>query len=196
MADFNQPPRLILASGSPRRAALLREHGYDFDIVVPGDEPAQLFEHLPPIELAEALSLHKAQDVARRVRNGWILSGDTIAALGDRVIGKPADRDDARAIITALSGTTHRVITGVTLLDAATGRAETAHDVTAVTMRPLSPDEIEQYLDTGDWQGKAGAYGIQDRGDEFVTRVDGSFTNVVGFPMELIRGMLEAHGVR
>ena len=168
----------------------MREHGYVFEVIAPDDEPAHLFEHLPPAELAEALSLHKAKSVASKLSSGLVLGGDTVAAVGDRVIGKPADRDDARSILRTLSGTTHRVITGVTLLDAATGACETVHDVTAVTMRHISDDEIERYLDSGEWQGKAGAYGVQDRGDEFVTRLDGSFTNVVGFPMELIRRML------
>jgi septum formation protein len=204
MTRSNQPPRLILASASPRRAELLRQHGHTFDIVPPDDEPAHLFDHLPPTEHAEALSLHKAQNVAARLDAGLILAADTIAALAGRIIGKPIDRDHARKIITALAGTTHQVITGVTLLDAAAGRAHTAagrahtaagrahtaHDITAVTMRPLSSNDIERYLDTDDWQGKAGAYGIQDHGDRFVTGIKGSFTNVVGLPMELLATML------
>ena len=115
---------------------------------------------------------------------------DTIAALDGCVFGKPADRADAKHILNRLAGTTHEVITGVTLLDAVTGTRQIEHDVTRVTMKALSDDEIEAYLDTGAWEGKAGAYGIQDKGDAFVTRIEGSFSNVVGFPMELISAML------
>jgi septum formation protein len=185
-------PRLILASGSPRRAELLREYGYNFEVIHPPfDEPPAPIRHANPVEWAETVSFLKAESVAALVKNGWILSGDTVAAIDDRIFGKPADRADAEAILRSLAGTTHRVITGITLLDAATGRRLIRHDITHVTMRSLSDREIADYLDTNAWQGKAGAYGIQDRGDAFVERIDGSFTNVVGFPMELIRRMLE-----
>ncbi len=112
------------------------------------------------------------------------------------MFGKPLDRDDARTILSNLSGTTHRVITAVTLLDATTGRRLIRHDSTAVTMKPLSDNQLEAYLDTGAWAGKAGAYGIQDRGDAFVESIDGSFTNVVGLPMELLGRMLADWGIQ
>jgi septum formation protein len=192
---FPVPPRLVLASVSPRRASLMREHGYEVEIAVPPvDEPADLPGSLSPVELAEALSFFKARSVAATRVHGWVLAGDTIVSMCGAVFGKSADRRDARRILSALSGTTHQVITGVTLLDAATGRRQIAHDLTGVTMKKLSPAEIEAYLDSGEWQGKAGAYGIQDCGDAFVTRLDGSFTNVVGFPMELVERMLRAWG--
>lgn len=209
-------PRLILASASPRRAELLREYGYDFDVVPASvEEPSPPEDLANPVEWAESVSLLKAESVAALVQafpkiplplgekervegvlgysqnDCWILSGDTVAAIGDRIFGKPADRADADRILRSLAGTTHRVITGVTLLDAETGKRLTCHDITLVTMRPLSDREIADHLDSNAWQGKAGAYGIQDRGDAFVERIDGSFTNVVGFPMELIRGMLD-----
>ncbi len=197
-ANTPEPPtRLVLASASPRRQSLLREHGFEFDVVVsPVDEP----DHVPgantPSELAEALSLFKAQSVRDKVANGWILAGDTIVALDGELFGKPEDRDDARRIITALAGTTQDVITGVTLLDAGTGAHITRNDRTRVTMRTMSDSEIETYLDTNAWEGKAGAYGIQDRADAFITRVEGSFTNVVGFPMALVTQMLADWGLR
>jgi septum formation protein len=189
--------RLILASGSPRRAALLREHGYAFDVLVPLlDEPAEAAEALPPAQCAEALSYYKARSVAERVDEGIILGGDTVVAVGDSLYGKPTDRAHARRILQDLAGTTHHVITGVTLLDASTGARVIEHATTAVTMRQLSPGELEGYLDTGAWEGKAGAYGIQDRGDAFVTRVEGSFTNVVGLPMELVGRLLRQWDLR
>ncbi|MEK7732222.1 MAG: Maf family protein, partial [Planctomycetota bacterium] len=129
--------------------------------------------------------------VAGLAGDGWVLAADTIAALGGRVFGKPADRDDARRILKSLSGTTHQVITGVTLLDASSGVRLIRHDSTNVIMRRLTDSEIEDYLDSGAWEGKAGAYGIQDKGDAFVERIEGSFTNVVGLPMELVARMLD-----
>jgi len=185
-------PRLILASASPRRAELLREHGYAFEIMAsPLPEPVQFLPGLSPVERAEASSEFKARSVAKLVAAGWVLAADTIASLGGRVFGKPVDRDDARRILQSLPGTTHQVITGVTLLDASDGSTVTDHDSTDVTMRRLSEREIEDYLDSGAWEGKAGAYGIQDQGDAFVERIDGSFTNVVGLPMELVKRMLD-----
>lgn len=188
--------RLILASASPRRRALLIEQGYEVEVVVPPfKEPTAADRDLPPAHLAQALSHFKAQAVAMSVHTGMILAGDTIVTLGSSVFGKPIDRADAGRILTALSGTTHDVITGVTLLDAATGERAIRHDTTAVTMYGLSADEIDAYLDSDAWIGKAGAFGIQDRDDPFVERIDGSYTNVVGFPMELIDRMLRDWGI-
>ena len=187
---------LILASLSPRRCELMREHGYEFEVMTPPlQEPENFDTGLSPEQLAQALSYFKAQSVHSRVDRGAILAGDTIVAFEDRIFGKPVDRDDARSIIKALAGTTHHVITGVTLLDALSDDRLMRHDSTAVTMRTLTDDEVEAYLDTGAWQGKAGAYGIQDRADAFVEKIEGSFTNVVGLPMELVRQMLAEWGV-
>jgi|CXWL01.1.fsa_nt_gi membrane dipeptidase len=185
-----QGSRLILASASPRRAQLLQDFGLSFEIVpAPEDEPPVPEAHDDAAQWAERVSLQKAQGVARRVQGGLILAGDTIATLGHRAIGKPADRAHAGQILRSLAGTTHQVITALALLDAQTGRSMVRHDVTQVRMRRLSDLEIEEYLDTGEWKGKAGAYGIQDCGDKFVERIEGSFTNVVGLPVELLGRM-------
>lgn len=187
--------RLILASASPRRAQLLRENGYSFEVIEPPlEEPARLSEGLGPIELAEALSFFKAKSVAERLRDGLVLGADTIATLDGEIFGKPRDREDARRILRTICGTRHDVITGVALIDAATKRRSMRHDVTAVFMRYLSEGELTDYLDSNEWQGKAGAYGIQDHGDAFVERIEGSFTNVVGLPMELLARMLRDFG--
>lgn len=184
-------PRLILVSASPRRAELLREHGYEFEVIEPPlAEPIDFTEGMSLVERVQALSNFKARSVRAQVGEGLILAADTIASLDGRVFGKPADRDDARSTLQSLSGTTHQVITGVTLLDAPSGIRLIRHDSTDVTMRRLTEQEIEDYLDSGAWAGKAGAYGIQDKGDAFVERIEGSFTNVVGLPMELLAEML------
>lgn len=210
MKRSNQAAHLILASASPRRAELLREHGYDFEIIAsPLPEPADLPAHMNPAEQAEYLSRFKAEAVADLVSanrdiidrliatsaNAVILGADTIAAIGNRVFGKPADRDDARRILNTLTGVPHQVITGVTLLRLGAPAAITRHGVTVVHMRRLSAAEMEAYLDTGAWGGKAGAYGIQDYGDAFVERIAGSFSNVVGLPMELLQAMMQELGV-
>jgi septum formation protein len=193
----SEPARLILASASPRRRELLLAHGYRFEVVPSAiDESSAATDAAPPHVLVERLSAAKARDVAGRLKDGVVLAGDTVAALGDRVIGKPADREDARAILRALAGTRHEVITGIALVHVASGQFRVAHDRTAVYLRTLSDAEIEDYLNTNEWRGKAGAYGIQDVGDQFVSRIEGSFTNVVGFPMELVVSLLEEWNVQ
>lgn len=185
-------PRLILASASLRRAELLRSHGYDFTVIEsPLAEPVDFPDDVSPVERARSSSYFKAKSVAGLAGDGWVLAADTIAAWEGRVFGKPADHDDARRILQSLSGTTHQVITGVTLLDASSGVKLIRHDSTDVIMRRLTKSEIEDYLDSGAWEGKAGAYGIQDKGDAFVECIEGSFTNVVGMPMELVARMLD-----
>jgi len=192
----NASPQLILASASPRRAALLRELGYEFEVIVaPRDEPAPPAGRISPAAVAQALSYYKARSVAQVQDTGLILAGDTVVTYAGQLFGKPSGRADAERIIETLAGTTHQVITGVTLLDPATGERAIRHDVTAVTMRSMTEAEVEGYLTTGAWEGKAGAYGIQDEADAFVTQVEGSFSNVVGFPMELIGSMLADWGV-
>ena len=174
---------------------LMREHGYDVELATPTyDEATFDLPDLSPVDRAEAISEHKARSVLVTGNPALVLSGDTIAALNDLIFGKPVDRAHARTILNALAGTTHRVITGVTLLATTTGNCVTRHDVTAVTMRSISPAALDRYLDSDAWKGKAGAFGIQDRGDEFIEHIEGSFTNVVGFPMELIREMLSDWG--
>lgn len=190
------PVRLILASESPRRAELLREHGYQFDVVRPPlPEPSALAGCHCPSELAESLSFFKARSVAADVITGVILAADTVSALNAQIFGKPRDRADAARILRTLMGTTHQVITGITVLDAATQKRVIAHDVTNVSMRAMTNAELEAYLNTNAWVGKAGAYGIQDHGDCFVTQYDGSFSNVVGLPMEMAGPFLSAFGV-
>lgn len=190
-------PRLVLASASPRRALLLREHGYQFEVIPPNlEEPKDVAAKASPAQCAEALSYYKARSVAERVQGGVILGADTIAALGTTIFGKPVDREDARRILTQLFGTTHEVITGITLIDGSNGNRVVAHERTAITMVPIAPRQLEDYLDSGAWRGKAGAYGIQDHGDAFIRCVQGSFSNVVGLPIELVSRLLEERGIR
>ncbi len=196
MNEIDSQP-IILASQSPRRAALLREAGIAFEVVVPRElEPEPQDWPFSDVELAEIASYFKARCVAEDYPDRVVLAADTVVALEGRIFGKPADADDARRILSTLAGTTQDVITGVAICQQSTGRRLVRHDVTRVTMRAMSAEQIDAYIQSGAWQGKAGAYGIQDSGDAFIEKVEGSFTNVVGLPMELVTAMLAEFGVR
>ncbi len=186
---------LILASASPRRAQLLREAGYSFRVVEPRlNEPEHFGPQVPPHARAEALSFFKARSVMKDGAEGLIIGADTLVAYSGEVFGKPADRDDARRILERLAGTTQQVITGITLIDTLPDTRIITHCVTNVTMRAMSAADIERYLETDRWKGKAGAYGIQESDDAFVTAAEGSFSNVVGLPMELLDELLVQSG--
>ena len=181
---------IVLASASQRRARLLREAGYSFRIIPPGGEghPEPL---LPPEEIAEKLALSKAKEVARSIERGLVLSADTLIVHEGSVIGKPKDRPDAGRILERLSGTVHRVITAVSLIDPRKGSWLVAWDASLVEMARLTRGELEDYLNSALWRGKAGAYGIQDK-THIPRLVEGSYSNVVGLPMELLERMLRA----
>jgi len=190
-----EPPRLILASASPRRRALLAEAGYVFAAVAPEvDETAP--EGTPPEQVALDLARRKARAVAERRRDGVALGADTVVALNGATLGKPVDRADAIAMLGRLAGSRHAVLTGVCVMDAATGREEADCVRTWVTMKPMSRAQIEAYVDSGEAYGKAGSYAIQETADRYVERVEGSFSNVVGLPMERTAEMLAAFGVK
>ncbi len=154
---------------------------------------------LPPAECAEALAYFKAVAVHRLQPEQIVLGADTIVALRGRIYGKAVTPDAARDMLAALSGQRQEVITGLALLlpGEASGlpsdhpRRFLASDVTHVTMRPMGPEEIEEYIASGEWIDKAGAYAIQETADRFVERVEGSLTNVVGLPVELLERLLD-----
>ncbi|MFP3937381.1 MAG: Maf family protein [Phycisphaerae bacterium] len=180
---------LVLASSSPRRKQLLQEAGIAFEAVSPPvAEPVDACERLSPARLAEALAYFKARSVAEDRPDALILGADTVVSVSGELLGKPADADDARRMLGMLSGTRQSVITGVALLGAE--RRCIASETTYVTMREISDHELEQYLTSGEWRGKAGAYAIQETADRFVTSVEGSFSNVVGLPVELVSRLL------
>lgn len=186
-------PCLVLASESPRRQQLLREAGYQFAVRASNiDELAS--SALMPIDLARQLSLEKASAVASEFPDQFVLGADTVVAFGDKPLGKPADAEDARRMLTLLSGTTHIVITGVSLICLSKDFQQTRHAMSAVKMRRLKKEEIEQYIASMQWEGKAGGYGIQDQ-DPFVTNMAGSHSNIVGLPMELTSKMLAEAGI-
>jgi len=189
-----EPPRLILASSSPRRQQLLRESAYEFIVHPSNIDEDNVPVNLLPVEIARYLAFEKARPVATQFPSDIVLAADTVVAFGDQPLGKPENPADAARMITLLSATTHIVITGVTVMRHDTGFQRTRSAMSAVRMRRLLPREIEAYVKSGDWQGKAGGYGIQDH-DPFVTRMAGSHSNIVGLPMELTSEMLADAGV-
>lgn len=184
---------IILASGSPRRRQLLEQLGLSFT-VQSSDVDESVEPGLSPAAMVEQLSLRKGQAVAERVGpDSLVLAADTVVALGDAVLGKPQDRAKAVSMLTSLSGKTHQVYTGVTLLGG--GRRVTEHETTAVTFRSLSREEIVAYVNTGEPMDKAGAYGIQGYGALLVERLEGDYFNVMGLPLCRLGRMLAAFGV-
>ena len=186
----NYKGRLVLASSSERRRRLLEEAGYDFEVIVPR-LPEDRLHGQDPVVLAESLAYAKARQVADRIDKNVVVGADTIVSLKGKVIGKPADEAGAREILRSLSGSAHEVITGVCLVNARRGERLLGSDLTRVTMRKLSDSELDAYVHSGEGFGKAGAYAVQESGDRFIERIDGSFTNVVGLPMPLLSRMLD-----
>ena len=182
------PERVILASGSPRRRELLGEMGVEFEIDVPDvDETVGG----TPDKMVAVLAERKARAVAERRDGGLIVAADTLVALDDRALGKPADDEEAKEMLRALSGRTHDVFTGVCVLDAANGRAMVEAVRTGVRFREISDAEIEAYVATGEPRDKAGAYAIQGGAGAFVDGYEGSRTNVIGLPVEKLTEMLK-----
>ena len=175
--------RLVLASRSPRRIHLLRQIGLKAD-VIPADTKEEIDPALSPAENAAALALQKAQDVGREVEDAIVVAADTIVEINGTLLGKPADHEEAVRMLRMLSGRTHTVYTGIALLDKPSNRYRTDVEITLVTFRVLPQEEIEEYVAGGSPMDKTGAYGIQDDyGAVFVTRIEGCFYNVMGFPL-------------
>ena len=185
---------IILASQSPRRKELLERMGIrDFETISPNVDES-VFHGLPPEELVRRLSAEKAAAVAGKVgEDAIVIAADTVVALEGAVLGKPADELDAFKMLSALSGVRHQVYTGVTVCRG--GEKQTAHEVTDVTFRELSEEEIEHYIATGEPMDKAGAYGIQGYGALLIQGISGDYYNVMGLPVCRLSGMLARFGV-
>lgn len=194
---MNDQVKLVLASGSPRRLALLNQAGIEPDLLMPADVDETPERGELPRRLAQRLSQEKAKLVAGRAKdagmNALVLAADTVVAVGRRILPKPDLVDEAEACLRLLSGRTHRVYTGVCLIDPR-GRTATRLVETRVRFKRLSRDEINDYLACGEWRGKAGGYAIQGIAGGFVVKLVGSYTNVVGLPLSETLGLLTGQG--
>jgi septum formation protein len=186
-------PRLILASASPRRKELLTEAGYEF-VVIPSQAEELHDSHLTARELCQLNAHRKARSVAKRYPDDLILGADTLVYLGTTLYGKPSSRADARRMLEELQGTRHQVVTGVSMIQWRSHKERLFVETTYVTFRQLRPDLLDQYLGKVDTLDKAGGYAIQEQGDELVASIEGSYSNVVGLPVERTREELNRFG--
>lgn len=187
--------KFILASSSPRRAAYMKELGLEFRKLAP-DVDESLRRAESPRAYVRRLALEKANAIAKRHPKSWVVGADTTVVLDDSVVGKPRHPAEARKMLRQLSGRAHRVVSGIALVHADSGVAKNAVSSTRVFIRTLSDKEIRWYVATGEPLDKAGAYGAQGKGGLLVARVEGSFSNVVGFPLEKFYELVQACGIR
>jgi len=191
---FVKKPALILASQSPRRRALLEEAGYEFEVQPPADgAETGPSEKEAVAETVARLALEKGADVAPAVAEGLVLSCDTLAECDGQLLGKPTDRQDAERMLRCMRGQRHRVWTGVCLWRRPDDHRLLDYDCTELVMESISDTQLEAYLESGDWEGKAGAFGYQDD-LPWIEILSGSPSNVIGLPLELLARMLERMG--
>jgi len=189
--DAVKLPPLILASASPRRAELLRQLQPEFQIV-PSDATEVFDEQLSPLELCQLNAHRKARAVAGKIPDALVLGADTLVFLEREILGKPRDLADARRMLARLQGRTHQVVTGVSLIHLRGHRERLFAVSTNVTFRPLTAVQIGNYLLRMNPLDKAGAYAIQEHGDLIVSEISGSYSNVVGLPVERVSDELAA----
>lgn len=185
---------VILASSSPRRRELLASVGVQFD-VIPSNIPEVRAEGEAPEEYVARLSREKAEAVASKHRDRWVIAADTTVLLGEELLEKPVDRGDAARMLATIAGRTHIVYSGVTLQNFGRGYRDTRVSESEVRMLPLSSRDIDWYVATGEPLDKAGAYAVQGIGAMFIDSIHGSYTNVVGLPLALLFQMLRRAGL-
>ncbi|MBT4319730.1 septum formation protein Maf [Candidatus Bathyarchaeota archaeon] len=179
--------KILLASSSPRRLDLIRELGWDFKVANPTVVEDE--ESMNPVERVEVNALRKARSI-EGCQGYLIIGADTVVFHEGEILGKPGESGKAAMMLRKLSGKPHKVYTGVTILNSDTGEMLTRHEETTVWFKELDDETIETYVATGEPLDKAGAYGIQGEAGALVDRIEGSYSNVVGLPLELVREML------
>lgn len=184
-------PPLILASASPRRAELLKLLRVKFRII-PSDATEVAHEHLTPLEICQLNAHRKARAVAKRIPDALVIGADTLVFLDNKILGKPRNRADARRMLARLQGRTHQVVTGVSLIQLRTHRERVFAISTDVLFHPLDAGQIRDYLSRINPLDKAGAYAIQESGEKIISEISGSYSNVVGLPVERLREELSA----
>ena len=182
---------LILASASPRRAELLKLLRVKFRII-PSDATEVVHEHLTPLEICQLNAHRKARAVAKRIPDALVIGADTLVFLDNKILGKPRNLADARRMLARLQGRTHQVVTGVSLIQLRTHRERVFAISTDVLFHPLDAGQICDYLSRINPLDKAGAYAIQESGEKIISEISGSYSNVVGLPVERLREELSA----
>lgn len=177
---------IILASKSPRRKALLNVLGLDFTVKTSSCD--EFFDYMLPVEdIVKSLSFQKADDVAKTCgKDDIIIGADTVVVYQNNILGKPKDFDDAKRMLHLLSGKTHQVYTGITIIRNSDRKIVTDYEKTDVTFRKITSQEIENYVNSGDPMDKAGAYSIQGTASSFVLNLEGDYNNVVGLPIYML----------
>lgn len=187
--------RLVLASASKRRAEMLKNAGYDFDVIIP-DVDEEALNGLSPPDMVLGLSRLKALAVLPNTGEGAVVLGsDTVVVYRGEILGKPKDKAHAFSMLENLSGDTHYVCTGVCIHDRQSGEEVVFYEKAAVHMVPVSPSEIEAYIATGQPMDKAGSYGIQGPGGMFISGIEGDFYTVCGLPLSRVYRELKKAGV-
>lgn len=188
---------LILASSSPRRLSLLRQLGVEPVRIETPEIDETPGDHERPRDHALRLAIDKRDAVIGRLRklDGYVLAADTVVACGRRILPKTEDRDEATRCLQLLSGRRHRVYTGIAI-SSPHGQTKARVVMTMVQFKRLSSEQLDRYLDGEEWQGKAGGYAIQGRAEAFVRSINGSYSNVVGLPLQASADLLSSLGFR
>ena len=186
--------KIILASASPRRKQLLEQIGLNFSCL-PAEVDEDAIKALSPRDMVSKLAWQKAQAVAKRLKMGIVIAADTVVVLDDLVMGKPVNRADAEQKLALLSAREHQVMTGLCVFNCKDQSHASEVEITKVFFRPLSHQEINDYLDSAEWVDKAGGYGIQGLGALLIEKIEGCYFNVVGLPLNRLNQMLGKQGV-
>ncbi len=186
---FENNQEIILASGSPRRIDFLKSLGITFKII-PSTVDEEKYRNLNPVEMVKVLSLEKALDIATQNKNSWVIGADTDVVINNESLGKPSDKNEERDILKTLSGKTHQVISGLSLINLSQNIKDTQFTSTDVTFINLSDDLIEAYIKTGEGDDKAGAYALQGISTAFIDSINGSYSSVIGLDLSTLVSML------
>ena len=182
---------IVLASASPRRKQLMEQAGYRFSVAVSDvDESRFEAERVDSAEFAKRLAMAKAKAIAAKYTDSIVIGADTVVDFQGRIVGKPANKNEAEEMTRKLFSRPHKVITALAIVRLSDGIEIVDSDTTWVYPRELTEEQIADHIKSNNWKGRAGAYGIKEKGEEFVERIEGSFTNVCGMPMELLEKMI------
>jgi septum formation protein len=182
MNDLDE--KLVLASGSPRRAEILDRVGWPYEVIVAGIDES-LMPDEDPATYVQRLARSKAEAVAQRLEEGLVLGADTTVVIANQILGQPVDDADAGRMLQLLNGKWHEVLTGVALVEVR-GESRIAYETTRVRFAEMNENEINWYIATGEPFGKAGAYGIQGKAALFIEEIQGDYFNIMGLPIRLV----------